>query len=260
MIVNGQRPFFIQPRWGSAVGDASATPQNPKTLMVPPQIADSRCYQVQGLPLAHPNPAVRHPKTKTNFCFSNFFFRKKNSEKKKLKFFQNLKIENVQQSQFFSNGILKFPLQIFNFFFENFYFFSPKNSRFFQNLSFFEKIQNFKILRKNMIFFRDPTDFTLPWTAPARLEWSNKILCYLRLPPRWWTVPDNVLQSQCHVPVEPASPRICVMAMGKKALYKSLFGFDLVITKCTVARASRNDHPPTRPPRWTNTSIVSPRW
>ena len=67
-------------------------------------------------------------------------------------------------------------------------------------------------------------DFTPPWTVPARSEWSNKILRYFRLSPRgqndhtsWWTVPDNVLQSQCHV--EPAPPRICVMVMGKKALY-----------------------------------------
>ena len=79
-----------------------------------------------------PKSGGASPKNKNKIFFSNFFFRKKIPEKKKLKIFQNLKIENVKKSQFFSNGILKFPLQIFNFFFENFHFFSRKIPDFFK--------------------------------------------------------------------------------------------------------------------------------
>ena len=71
-------------------------PQNPKRLGVPPQLAGSRGNQVQGLPLAHPNPKLRHPKTKTKLFFRTFFF-----EKKIRKYvFENFqKSENFQKCQ-----------------------------------------------------------------------------------------------------------------------------------------------------------------
>ena len=139
--------------------------------MVPPQIADSRCYQVQGLPLAHPNPARRHPKTKTK-CFSRtFFFEKNIFPRKKVENFSKSENRKCQKKSIFFKRDFEISFANFQLFFRKFSLFFPEKFQIFSKSEFFRenpKFQNFE--KKYDFFFIDPTDFTLPWTVPTRLE------------------------------------------------------------------------------------------